>query len=284
MCSVKLDVFNHDRDSENLRYIYPVVSRRAGGVSIGVNLNPNNACNFRCVYCQVPGLTLGKAPELDLAQLESELRWMLTQVLDGDFMQRRVPEEARRLNDVAFSGNGEPTSSPQFFEAIQVVERVLADRGLAGELPIVVITNGSLTDRPEVERGIRALRPLAGRIWFKLDSATQEGAAAINDSKASVTARLERLDRVSRWCPTWVQTCVFARDGQPPSDAERLEYVTALSRLLDAGAPLQGILLYGLARPSMQPEAPELSRLGSSWLEGFAEQIRVLGLPVSVTP
>lgn len=281
---MKLDVHNHDRDSENLLYVYPVVSRRAGGVSIGVNLNPNNACNFRCIYCQVPNLTRGKAPVLDLTRLMAELRFMLGEVLDGDFMQRRVPEQARRLNDVAFSGNGEPTSSPQFFEAVQIVERVLSERQLLGKLPIILITNGSLTDRPEVERGLRTMQRASGQVWFKLDSATASGASAINDSMASVDARLSRLERVSRVCPTWVQTCVFARHGEPPSEDERAAYVAALARLLDAGAPLQGVLLYGLARPSLQPEASQLSRLEATWLEMFAAQLRALGLPVVVTP
>ncbi len=102
---------DHARDSAGFTYIYPVVSRRAGGVSIGVNLNPNNACNWACVYCQVPDLQRGGPPPINLAQLEDELRAMLTQIVHGDFMQTRVPENARRINDVAFSGNGEPTMS-----------------------------------------------------------------------------------------------------------------------------------------------------------------------------
>jgi wyosine [tRNA(Phe)-imidazoG37] synthetase (radical SAM superfamily) len=51
-----LTVDDHNRDISGMKYIYPVVSRRAGGVSIGINLNVNNACNWRCVYCQVPNL------------------------------------------------------------------------------------------------------------------------------------------------------------------------------------------------------------------------------------
>jgi hypothetical protein len=43
---------DHNRDVSHLRYIYPVVSRRAKGVSIGINLNINNACNWRCIYAQ----------------------------------------------------------------------------------------------------------------------------------------------------------------------------------------------------------------------------------------
>jgi len=281
---VRLNVTNHDRDSANLRYVYPVISRRAGGVSIGVNLNTNNACNFRCVYCQVPGLVRGKAPQVDVELLRAELRAMLRDVVHGDFMERCVPEGVRRFNDVAFSGNGEPTSSPKFLEAVTVVKEVLEEFDQVGKVQIILITNGSLTDRPEVERGIQLMQAINGRVWFKLDSATRAGALAINDSKASVPARLERLERVARLCPTWIQTCLFARSGQPPDETELGAYEDVVRRLRDAGVPIQGVLLYSLARPSLQPEAPELSRLDAAWLEAFAERLRRIPLEVRVTP
>ena len=119
-----LSVANHDRDSAALRYVYPVVSRRAGGVSVGINLNTNNACNWRCIYCQVPGLGRGAAPATDLAVLETELRDFLGELLHGDFMRSRVPDDARRINDIALSGNGEPTSSAEFARVIELVARV----------------------------------------------------------------------------------------------------------------------------------------------------------------
>src|SRR5664279_4379653 len=108
---ILLKTEDHSRDSAGMRYVYPVVSRRAGGVSVGINLNPNNACNWACIYCQVPNLARGSGPALDLALLETELRTLLTAIVHGDFMQTQVPEGARRLNDIALSGNGEPTSS-----------------------------------------------------------------------------------------------------------------------------------------------------------------------------
>src|SRR5512142_1373347 len=114
---------DHSRDSAGLRYVYPVVSRRAGGVSIGINLNPNNACNWRCIYCQVPDLVRGTAPPIDLPLLEKELSGFLHDLQHGDFMQR-VPPEARRINDIALSGNGEPTSAQEFNEVIELIARL----------------------------------------------------------------------------------------------------------------------------------------------------------------
>jgi len=282
--SSPLTPIDHDRDSAGMTYVYPVVSRRAGGVSVGINLNPNNACNWACVYCQVPDLTRGAAPEIDLAQLEAELRAMLADLLHGDFMQARVPEGARRLNDIALSGNGEPTSARAFPKIIDLIGRVMADFELSGKIKLVLITNGSLADRPRVRDGLQKMAALNGEVWFKFDSATAAGLRAINQTRNSPDKQFERLATAARLCPTWLQTCVFALDGTPPSDAEQAAYLAAVKRIRREGIPVQGVLLYGLARPSMQPQAGRLSALPADWLEAWAEKIRAAGLPVKVSP
>jgi len=267
-----------------MTYVYPVVSRRAGGVSVGINLNPNNACNWACVYCQVPELTRGTAPEIDLAQLEAELRAMLSDILHGGFMQTRVPEGARRLNDIALSGNGEPTSAKAFPQVIELIGRVMMAFGLTGKIKLVLITNGSLTDRPRVQDGIKKMAALNGEVWFKFDSATANGMRTINQTRISPDKQFERLAAAARLCPTWLQTCMFALDGAPPSDVEQAAYLAAVGRIRQESIPVQGVLLYGLARPSMQPQASRLSTLPVEWLEAFAEKIRAAGLPVKVSP
>jgi wyosine [tRNA(Phe)-imidazoG37] synthetase (radical SAM superfamily) len=279
-----LTPIDHDRDSAGMTYVYPVVSRRAGGVSVGVNLNPNNACNWACEYCQVPELVRGTAPEIDLAQLESELRAMLADILHGDFMQTRVPEGARRLNDIALSGNGEPTSARAFPQVIELIGRLMADFDLSGKIKLVLITNGSLADRPRVLDGLQKMAALNGEVWFKFDSATASGMRSINQTRISPDKQFQRLTLAARLCPTWLQTCVFAFDGTPPSPAEQAAYLGAVARIKQEAIPVQGVLLYGLARPSMQPQAGRLSALPASWLEAFADKIRAAGLPVKVSP
>jgi wyosine [tRNA(Phe)-imidazoG37] synthetase (radical SAM superfamily) len=267
-----------------MTYVYPVVSRRAGGVSVGVNLNPNNACNWACVYCQVPELVRGTAPEVDLDQLEAELRTMLDTIVHGDFMQTRVPEAARRLNDIALSGNGEPTSARAFPQVIELIGRVMADFELTGKIKLVLITNGSLADRPRVQDGLRKMAGLNGEVWFKFDRATAAGMRTVNQTRIAPEKQLQRLAVAASLCPTWLQTCMFALDGAPPSEAEQQAYLTALTRIRQESIPVQGVLLYGLARPSMQPLAGRLSALPAEWLEAFAERIRTAGWPVRVTP
>jgi len=278
-----LDVANHDRDVLGLQYVYPVVSRRAGGVSVGINLNPNNACNWACVYCQVPGLVRGNAPEIDLVLLRDELRWLLRQIVQGDFMQERVPPEARRLNDIAFSGNGEPTSARCFAAAVELVAEVLGEFDLLGRIKLVLITNGSLIGRPAVQQGLRRMAGLNGEVWFKLDRGNAEDIAQVNQVNLQPEAQLRNLVRCASLCPTWVQSCYFAWDGCMPSDAAVDDYLDILRRAVSAGAKLQGVLLYGLARPSQQPQAPHLSSAPLAWMQALAEKIQALGLNVKLS-
>lgn len=277
-----LNVHDHDRDSAGLTYVYPVVSRRAGGVSVGINLNTNNACNWRCVYCQVPDLKRGSAPAVDLEKLAGELRGFLRELLQGDFMQQRVPAEARRLNDIALSGNGEPTSAKEFDRVVDVIGEIMAEFGLIGKVKLVLITNGSLIQRPKVKAGLRKMAQLGGEVWFKLDSATAEGLHKINGSRQTVQKMQENLRATARLCPTWLQTCVFAFDGLSPTQAERQAYLDFIGKLQADSVPLQGVLLYGLARPSMQPDATRLSPLPKEWMLTLAAEIEARGLTVKL--
>jgi wyosine [tRNA(Phe)-imidazoG37] synthetase (radical SAM superfamily) len=279
-----LSTFNHDRDTAALRYVYPVISRRAGGVSVGINLNPNNACNWRCIYCQVPGLTRGTAPTIDLSVLENELRGFLDELLHGDFMQNRVPEDARRINDIALSGNGEPTSSSEFVEVIALIARVRREVALPDTVKTVLITNGSLLYRSSVQGGLRELAKLNGEVWFKLDRASEAGMRLVNDTHTSMNKVRDNLVASIACCPTWLQTCWFALDGEPPSRRDEDDYLEFVSSLLRDGHKPQGVLLYSLARPSLQPEAPRLSALSGQQLQVFADRIGKLGLPVKVSP
>lgn len=279
--SRRLTVTDHGSDVVSMRYVYAVVSRRAGGVSVGVNLNPNRACNWRCVYCQVEGLSRGAGPEIDLARLEDELDAMLGAVIDGDFMAESVSEGARVLRDVAFSGDGESTTSPSFRGAVDVVGRVLARR--APTLPVVLITNGSMVDRLSVRAALADLAAIHGEAWFKLDAATDEGLRRMNNVTTTAARHLARLAKCAAIVPTWVQTCALDRAGVP-EPREEDAYVRALAELVGEGVPLRGVLLYSLARASHQPEASELSPASPARLERLAARLREVGLTVKVSP
>ncbi len=281
--SARLDTSDHDRYTEGLRYVYPVVSRRARGVSVGINLNPNDACNWRCAYCQVQGLTFGKGPAIDQARLKGELRSMLESIVKGSFLEDRAPVGARRLNDVAFSGNGEPTSSPDFMSSMETAGVVLDELDLLGSLPIILITNGSLAHKPDVQRGLRHAKDLGGVAWFKLDGASDASLMRINDCKTGITKQLQNLRTTAGLLPTWIQTAIFERDGKI-MEGEFEGYLQNLAQLKADDIPIEGVHLYGLARVSYQPEADQLVRLPKDVLEQHAERIRALGFEVTANP
>jgi wyosine [tRNA(Phe)-imidazoG37] synthetase (radical SAM superfamily) len=277
-----LNVTDHSRDNVGLTYIYPVVSRRAGGVSVGINLNPNNACNWRCIYCQVPELKRGAAPVIDLIRLEKELYTFLREILYGSFMQEQVTPSARRIRDISLSGNGEPTSAKEFEQVIDLIGKVKYDFDSLKELKLVLITNGSLINRSNVQAGLRRLAKLNGEVWFKLDSVTREGRQHINNTRMSSRRLRNNLQLAASLCPTWLQTCVFKTDGKPPTKIETSAYLEFIEKLLREGVPLKGVLLYGLARSSMQPEAPRLTKVTQGWMESFGRKISALGLTVKL--
>ncbi len=277
-----LTIEDHRRDSAGLRYVYPVISRRAGGVSVGINLNVNNACNWACVYCQVENLTRGGPPPVDLECLERELSSFLTDAMDGDFMQRNVAEDSRRLVDVAFSGNGEPTSAPEFESAVRLVAKVLQEFDLYGKLPVRLITNGSMLHRASVQDGIRLLGEMSGEVWFKIDRGLAPDIALVNETEMDVLKVQRNLEQCCALASTWVQTCWFGMDGDIPGSESLAAYCDLLKPF---ASKVAGIHLYGLARPSMQAAASRLHRIPAEELEHVAEEMQnKTGIQVKVSP
>jgi len=278
-----LSIRDHDRGRIGKTYVYPVLSRRARGLSVGINLNPNQACNWRCVYCQVPGLIAGNAPKIDLELLEVELREFLDPKVLGKWLEEHAPEGARTLRDLALSGDGESTSAAEFPDVVDLVGKLMHEFGHAGRVPLTLITNGSLVQQPLVQAGLRGIARLAGRVWFKLDSATDSGMRELNSSALGVEKQRRNLATCASLAPTWIQTMALARKGEALSALEREAYLALIRDLVAERAPLKGVLLYGYARPSQQAEAPELAALPAEWMERFAFEIRAAGLPVELS-
>jgi wyosine [tRNA(Phe)-imidazoG37] synthetase (radical SAM superfamily) len=209
-----LSIHDHSRELSGLKYIYSVISRRAGGLSIGVNLNVNNACNWQCIYCEIPNLTRGSPPPIELDVLEDELRFFLHEIIHGDYMEKNVAIEDRHLKDIAFSGNGEPTSAEEFPQVILIVKKILEEFNLLHKIKIRLITNGSLMHKESVLEGIQVLAKMNGEVWFKVDTALEESTKVINQVNIKPQQAIDRLKRCSEICPTFVQTCIFTIDNK----------------------------------------------------------------------
>ena len=284
MLDKKLTTTDHSRDIAGLKYIYPVLSRRAGGLSIGINFNINNACNWRCVYCQVPDLSRGTAPKMDFFLLENELRFFLDSVLKGDFFnQFNVPEKHRIIKDIAISGNGEPTSLKHFDKAVDLIGRIATEMDVLPESDLVLITNGSLMHQASVQEGLRILNNYHGQVWFKLDSATEEGRKKINDSRQSNKNTRKNLTISSGLCETSLQTCMMEYLSAIEAENEQLAYLQLLNELKQDQTMIKKIMLYTIARPSLQPEASQMNKLDGDLMKQFADRITSLGYQVSIS-
>ena len=243
-----LTVKDHSRDVAGYKYVYPVISRRAGGLSLGINLNVNNACNWRCIYCQVPNLTRGAAPAVQLPEIKAELCSFLEKIIRGDYLNEKLPSGLQRFNDIAFSGNGEPTSAPNFLEVIDCVASVRRSSLVPDSVKTVLITNGSLVHQDKVLNGLEKMRRINGEVWFKIDRATQAGIEVINDVKLSPERIKRNLTLSANACPTWIQTCMFKLDKKYPSEDEVDRYLAFIDSIVADDIPIKGVLLYGIAR------------------------------------
>ena len=205
-------------------------------------------------------------------------------VLRGTFYSRfNIRPEHRSIRDIAISGNGEPTSTNTFDRVIELIGHITDELELPGNIKPVLITNGSFMQRAVVQKGIIHLSELNGEIWFKLDSATNAGINTVNNTSISISRVRRNLETAANLCPTWIQTCVFGMDGKPPVEAEQKAYIQFLASILAQGIRLMGVFLYGIARPSLQPEAPRLSRLSGEWLEQYAQKISKIGIKVKTS-
>ena len=275
-----LSVNDHSRELSGLKYIYSVVSRRAGGLSIGINLNVNNACNWQCIYCEIPNLTRGSPPPIELDMLENELRFFLHEIIHGDYMEKNVAIEDRHLKDIAFSGNGEPTSAEEFPQVLLIVKKILQEFDLLHKIKIRLITNGSLMHQESVLKSIEMLEEINGEVWFKVDAASEETIKTINQVNLKPHQILERLLNTANICPTFVQTCIFMIDGKSPDDKDIDAYIELINK---AKKIIKGVHLYGLARPSLQPRARDLGRISEEELKNIAKKLIGLNIPTTVS-
>jgi wyosine [tRNA(Phe)-imidazoG37] synthetase (radical SAM superfamily) len=291
----KLSIVDHSRAFANNTYVYPVLSRRSQGISLGINLNINNACNWRCAYCQVDGLIRGKPTTIDLDLLESELDFMLNQIVYGDFLQTFAPSGMQRFNDIAISGNGESTLSKEFLAVVKTIAKLRAKYNLNNNLQekrsnhntnysfsselvkTVLITNGSEIEKPEVLLALDILALNNGEVWFKVDRATPEGIALVNQVALSLDGIKHRLILSSQHCKTYIQTCMFQNHGVLPSQFEVDEYIKFV---LECKSYIVGVLLYSVARNPALPEGANISQVSDEFLQNIADSLNSVGVTV----
>lgn len=278
-------VRDHSRVFGAFTYVYPVVSRRSRGLSIGVNLNPDKACNFDCVYCEVDRRTPPATRVLDLLKARAELCALVDGAMAGELEKDPKFAEAGRLTrvvrDIAFSGDGEPTMVHNFPECVRMVADVRRSRRL-DDAKIVLITDAAGLDKASVKEGLSIMDANNGEVWAKLDAGTEAYYRAINRTAVSFRRILSNLASTARERPIIIQSLFLKMHGQAMSAAELGAYCERLGEIVAAGGRIHEVHAYTIARPT--PEA-WVSRLEPSELEATAAVIRErTGLEVSCYP
>jgi len=277
---------SHPRRWRDFRYVYPVVSRRSRGLSIGINLNPDAACNFDCIYCcadrsRARPVVRSSAAHL-LSVLDGELRDLVErrEALFDEPEFRQIPPEYRRLNDIAFSGDGEPTAAPVFPRAVRSAVAVRQEHKLHAA-KIVLITNACYLTRPKVAAALALLDDHHGEIWAKLDAGTEEYYRLVNRPNFPLQHVLDNILAAARVRPIVLQSLFMRVQGAPPSATEIAAYAERVRWLLAQGAKISLVQVYTVARRTATPLPAPLT---ADELEQIADAVRPLGLPVAVFP
>jgi wyosine [tRNA(Phe)-imidazoG37] synthetase (radical SAM superfamily) len=264
----------HPRRWREFAYVYPVLSRRSKGLSIGVNLNPDKVCNWDCVYCQVDRSVPPTVTSVDLEQLVAELDWMLGYAASGaiwsDEQFAGVPADLRRVNDIAFSGDGEPTTYARFDDVVERAAALKRTHNLPG-MKLIVLTNMTMAHRPQVQRGLAILDENNGEIWAKLDAGTQGYYEQIDRSAVKLDRILTNIREAGRIRPLVIQSLFMRFHGSPTPPAEFEAYLDRLAELLAAGARLKLVQLYTIARGTAESYVAPLQR---TELDALAARLR----------
>ena len=248
-------VTNH-REREKGVIVYPVYSRRSEGLSVGINLYPDKKyCQFNCSYCEV--FPFSSKAAFSLEQMENDLRSAI----------KNAQAENIPIKDICFSGNGEPTLSPAFSEALKSAENIRSKMAPSSQL--VVISNGTGLLQQHIFSFLAnaTTNPLLN-IWLKLDAGTPQWYQKINRCVHPHEELIEKIKDFTSSAPVTIQTMLCAIDGEPPPEAEAQAWETLVCEL----ANIRKVQIYGKARSA--PEDPLATELPAEYLEKRAKALR----------
>ena len=267
---------NHSRSFKENRYVYPVLSRRSKGISVGINLNPDKVCNFNCIYCQVD--RNGSAPgiSVDISQICRELAETLELIKTGKIFLippfDKVPPELRHISDIAISGDGEPTMFPGFYEVVQEVLKIKEEWEERGHFPLVLISNSTGLNRPKVQDAIDLIYKNNGEVWLKLDAGSEDFHKKVSGSDIQLRVIIQNIKSVSIRHPVVIQSCFFRIDNSPFLVREIEDYCLRLKEIVESGGKIRLIQIYTLARPPREDYVSPLSQNELNFIAGKVQE------------
>jgi wyosine [tRNA(Phe)-imidazoG37] synthetase (radical SAM superfamily) len=240
------------RDFLENRFVYVVDSARARGLAVGVNMNPDKACNFDCIYCEVHRDQALRELRLEVDVMAAELKKTLALILAGQLRERSsfqfVPDDLLRLRHVALSGDGEPTLAPNFVVAVLAIIHVRAMGGFPF-FKLVLITNATGLDQPQVQQGLKHFTR-SDEVWAKLDGGTQAYLNKVDRSKVPMEKILGNILLLARQRPVIIQSLFPSINREEPASQEIEQYALRLKELKDAGAQIPLVQIYSATRPT----------------------------------
>lgn len=268
----------HSRDWARNRYVYPVISRRSKGLSVGINLNTDRICNFDCVYCCVDRTGGARRPEhVETQLLKEELSDMLQRVSTGEIWRippfDTTPASLRRFADIAFSGDGEPTASGAFVPACHLA--VGLRDAFAADAKIVVITNATLLDRAPIRSAMEFLDQHKGEIWAKLDAGNPELYQRMVRTSVPFERILGNILLAGQSREIVIQSMFLRFHDEAPSAKDVDDYLARLSELKAGGCRIRLVQVYTIARPVFEAD---ISPMPDAPLDDIAARVRELGL------
>lgn len=278
---------DHSREFEKNLYVYPVISRRSRGLSLGINLSLRKECNFDCPYCQVDRVhILEREKEVNLSVLENEIESLIDTFGTGRIwthprFQNTAPEY-RVLQDISISGDGESTTSKFFSEVSDLVLDLVERHRQKGKTFVpVVITNGTTLGREEVQSRLLKMKALGGGPWVKLDAGSEEEFKRVAETKISYSKILENIISYGKKASIVLQTIQFYfPDGSLSFGVEQM--IARLNALKQEGIQFDLIQLYTLARAT---KIQYLSPISESDLSQNGKMIQKnTGIEVKIYP
>lgn len=265
----------HPRTRRKNRYVYAVRARRSGGISVGINLDPQKTCNFACVYCEVIDrreIAKGTGrPAIAIGDIARELAEELSSRAAGS-------SAADPVRDIAFAGDGEPSTFRGFLPLARALFDVRDAAGF-GNVPFVLITNGSGLARDEMREAHDLFASRGGTFWIKLDAGTEGFYKTISRSAISFERILANLTAAAKRHPVVVQAMFLRLRGEPPPRDEIAAWASRLAAVRDAGGRLSLVQAYTVARETMEPGVTALTKTELEEIAGEARSA-VPGVPV----
>lgn len=209
----------------------PVPSRRLGR-SLGVDIVPYKTCTYDCIYCQ-----LGRTTDRTIERRE----W----VSPTEVLEELKGKLDRRPDYVTLSGSGEPTLYSKLSELIVGIKSLT-------DVPIAVLTNGSLLWKPEVRRELMQ----ADLVVPSLDAGSEEMFARVNRPHPEIS--FERMiDGLVAFQQKYTGTCwleVFLIEGLTAT----VEEVGRIVKIVERIGP-DRVQLNTVARPPTEEYALSVS-------------------------